>query len=311
MSILKSISFTKIKDGLSKTREKLIGKINEAITGKAKIDLETLNEIEEILLSSDIGLDTVEIIVDKVKTSLKNENSRSEETVKKVIKSELSKILEAANTKIDQMSLSKFKPYVILIIGVNGAGKTTSIGKLAYNFRSEGYKVIIGSADTFRAAANDQLEIWARKAEVEIIQGKTGADPSSIVYNAIKTAIDQNYDIVLLDTAGRLHTKINLMQELKKMHTTINKLLPYAPNDVFIVLDATTGQNAIYQVNEFKKYSTPTGLIINKLDGTAKGGVIFQICRENKIPIRYIGVGEEIDDLQVFNPNEFVNALFE
>ncbi len=311
MSILKSISFTKIKDGLSKTREKLIGKINEAITGKAKIDLETLNEIEEILLSSDIGLDTVEIIIDKVKTSLKNENSRSEETVKKVIKSELSKILEAANTKIDQMSLSKFKPYVILIIGVNGAGKTTSIGKLAYNFRSEGYKVIIGSADTFRAAANDQLEIWARKAGVEIIQGKTGADPSSIVYNAIKTAIDQNYDIVLLDTAGRLHTKINLMQELKKMHTTINKLLPYAPNDVFIVLDATTGQNAIYQVNEFKKYSTPTGLIINKLDGTAKGGVIFQICRENKIPIRYIGVGEEIDDLQVFNPNEFVNALFE
>jgi len=311
MSILKSISFTKIKDGLSKTREKLIGKINEAITGKAKIDLETLNEIEEILLSSDIGLDTVEIIIDKVKTSLKNENSRSEETVKKVIKSELSKILEAANTKIDQTSLSKFKPYVILIIGVNGAGKTTSIGKLAYNFRSEGYKVIIGSADTFRAAANDQLEIWARKAGVEIIQGKTGADPSSIVYNAIKTAIDQNYDIVLLDTAGRLHTKINLMQELKKMHTTINKLLPYAPNDVFIVLDATTGQNAIYQVNEFKKYSTPTGLIINKLDGTAKGGVIFQICRENKIPIRYIGVGEEIDDLQVFNPNEFVNALFE
>lgn len=311
MSILKSISFTKIKDGLSKTREKLIGKINEAITGKAKINLETLNEIEEILLSSDIGLDTVEIIVDKVKTSLKNENSRSEETVKKVIKSELSKILEAANTKIDQTSLSKFKPYVILIIGVNGAGKTTSIGKLAYNFRSEGYRVIIGSADTFRAAANDQLEIWARKAGVEIIQGKTGADPSSIVYNTIKTAIDQNYDIVLLDTAGRLHTKINLMQELKKMHTTINKLLPYAPNDVFIVLDATTGQNAIYQVNEFKKYSTPTGLIINKLDGTAKGGVIFQICRENKIPIRYIGVGEEIDDLQVFNPDEFVNALFE
>ncbi len=309
--MLGSISFSKIRDGLSKTREKFISKINEAVTGKVKLDIENIERIEEILISSDIGYDTTEKIIENLKISLKGESNRTEETAKEVIKNELVKIIESSNNNYSKTVFSsENSPFVILVVGVNGVGKTTTIGKLAYNFKNTGKKVIIGSGDTFRAAANDQLDIWSRKAGVEIIQSKKGTDPSSVVYDTIQTAKQKNFDIVLIDTAGRLHTKIDLMEELGKIQKTIKKIIPNAPNEIFIVLDATSGQNALKQVQEFKKYTAPTGLIVTKLDGTAKGGVIFQICSEFNIPIKYIGVGEQIDDLQVFDSNVFVTALF-
>jgi len=309
--MLGSISFSKIRDGLSKTREKFISKINEAVTGKVKLDIENIERIEEILISSDIGYDTTEKIIENLKISLKGESNRTEEIAKEVIKNELVKIIESSNNNYSKTVFSsENSPFVILVVGVNGVGKTTTIGKLAYNFKNTGKKVIIGSGDTFRAAANDQLDIWSRKAGVEIIQSKKGTDPSSVVYDTIQTAKQKNFDIVLIDTAGRLHTKIDLMEELGKIQKTIKKIIPNAPNEIFIVLDATSGQNALKQVQEFKKYTAPTGLIVTKLDGTAKGGVIFQICSEFNIPIKYIGVGEQIDDLQVFDSNVFVTALF-
>ncbi len=213
-------------------------------------------------------------------------------------------------TMLQMDTNDKIKPYVILIVGVNGVGKTTTIGKLASNFRKAGNKVIVGAADTFRAAANEQLDIWAQRAGVEIIQQHKGADPSSVAFETVKKAIDGDYDIVLIDTAGRLHSKVNLMNELNKINKAISKMLPGAPHDTYLVLDATLGQNAIIQAEEFSKVTKLSGLVITKLDGTAKGGTIFQICSTNKIPVRYIGVGEKLDDLQTFNPQAYVDALF-
>ncbi|MFA3781910.1 signal recognition particle-docking protein FtsY [Melioribacteraceae bacterium 4301-Me] len=311
MNLTKSLSFIKIKNGLARTKEKLIGRINEIFNRKDITTEEALENIEEILISSDVGVELTEAIIDKMRSSLKNNKNISFEDIKELLKSKLTEILTLSGNKNEKEFDLSQKPYVILISGVNGVGKTTTIGKLAYNFKIKGYNVIIGAADTFRAAANEQLEIWAKRANVEIIQGKAGADPSSIAFTTIQEAIKNNYDIVLLDTAGRLHTKVNLMQELQKMNKTINKILPYAPNETFLVIDATTGQNALAQVSEFSKYISISGLIINKLDGTAKGGVIFRICHENKIPVKYLGTGEKIDDLQEFNSEEFVTALFE
>jgi fused signal recognition particle receptor len=311
MKLFKNINFDKLKNGLSKTREKIVTGISEALSGKAALDDATVEELEEILLTSDIGFETAETILDNTKITLKKESDRTNTNILNVIKNELSKwLLQYSDDKNEFANIESHKPYVILIVGVNGSGKTTTVGKLAYNYKKAGYNVLIGSADTFRAAANEQLEIWAQRAGVDIIQSKSGTDPSAIAFDTMKAAEKCGADIVLIDTAGRLHTKNNLMLELKKIKRVIGNVLPYAPNEVFLVVDASTGQNAIQQANEFKKYTELTGLIITKLDGTAKGGSVFQICSEQQIPIRYIGVGEKIDDLQTFDAKEFVEALF-
>jgi fused signal recognition particle receptor len=309
MSLFDNINFKKLKEGLSKTRDKLINSITETISGKAVLDDKTLEEIEEILISSDIGFDATEIIIENARKSLKNEKDRSTVNIVETVKRELSEVLKK-NFYDNDSEVSKFKPYVFLIVGVNGVGKTTTIGKLAHNFNKAGLKVIIGAADTFRAAANEQLEIWAKRAGVEIYQKEKGSDPSSVAFDTVKKAQTENYDIVLIDTAGRLHNKSNLMDELAKIKRSIAKVIHNAPNETLLVLDATTGQNALLQAEEFQKVTLLTGLVISKLDGTAKGGMVFQISSKLKIPVKYIGVGEAIDDLQPFNPDLFVSALF-
>ncbi len=308
MSLFKNFSLGKLKEGLSKTREKIVNSITETVTGKAVIDEMTLDKIEEILLSSDIGFDTTEKIIEAVKRNLKSEKERSSEKIIEIVKEELTNVLVHSNNNSNSGLTTK--PYIILIVGVNGVGKTTTIGKLANNYRKIGKKVIVGAADTFRAAANEQLEIWAKRADVDIIQSLNGADPSSVVYETVKKAIDENYDVVLLDTAGRLHNKTNLMNELDKIRRVIKKLLPNAPDETLLILDGNTGQNALIQSDEFSKVTDISGLIITKLDGTAKGGVVFQIVAKQKVPIRFIGVGEGIDDLQEFDSKSFVEAIF-
>ncbi len=305
MKLFGNINFKKLKEGLTKTRNNIFNKITETITRKAVIDETTLEEIEEILISCDIGISTSDKIIQKARTLLLKESERSLEKLKEIIKTELMSLININN---NQYEIENYKPFVILIIGVNGSGKTTTIGKLAYNYRNSGLKVTIGSADTFRAAANEQLEIWAKRAGVEIINSET-KDPSAVAFDTIKAAQKNSSDIVIIDTAGRLHTHKNLMEELGKIKRVINNLLPYAPNEIYLVIDGTSGQNALYQVNEFEKYTNITGLIITKLDGTAKGGIVFRIASEKNIPIKYIGVGEGIEDLQPFSPKDFVEAI--
>ena len=312
MSLFDNFNLGRLKEGLAKTRNKLLNSINEVITGKAVIDATTLDEIEDILISSDIGLKTTENIIESTRIKLKSEKDRSDINIVETVKKELISVLAKVDTKNgDEQSINLFKPYVILVVGINGVGKTTTVGKIAYNYKGSGLKVIIGAADTFRAAANEQLEIWATRAGVDIFQKAKNSDPSSVAYDTISKAIKEKYDIVIIDTAGRLHVKINLMEELSKIKRVMAKLLPYAPNETLLVLDGTTGQNAILQTEEFQKVINLTGLVVTKLDGTAKGGVIFQISEKLNIPVKYIGVGERIDDLQRFNSNLFVSALFD
>ena len=311
MKFFDNINLNRLKEGLSKTREKLVTKITETFSGKAVIDDNTLNELEEILVSSDMSVTLSEKIINNLRINLKTEKDRTLSNILGLLKNELLKILsiEKKSHTSDEDKF-KIKPYVILIVGVNGVGKTTTIGKLANNFKQAGNKVIVGAADTFRAAANEQLDIWAQRAGVEIVQQYKGADPSSVAFETVKKAIEGSYDVVLIDTAGRLQSKLNLMNELNKINKAIGKVLPGAPHDTYLVLDATLGQNAIVQAEEFSKVTTLTGMVITKLDGTAKGGTIFQICESNKVPVNYIGVGEKLDDLQTFNPKVFVDTLF-
>lgn len=311
MNLFKNINLNKLKDGLSKTRDKLVNKINETITGKAKLDEEVLEELEEALVTSDIGYDIAVKIIDNTRVQLKNSPDRSKINIMEVLKDELISALETYSVESEISRFEKFKPYVILIVGVNGAGKTTTIGKLAYNYKQAGLEVVIGAADTFRAAANEQLDVWAKRAGVEIIQRGIGADPSAVAFDTVMAAKKKNADVVIIDTAGRLHTKQHLMEELKKIKKVMSKVLDYAPNDTFLVLDGNTGQNALVQAEKFKSVTEITGLVITKLDGTAKGGVIFQVCSKENIPVRYIGVGEGIDDLQTFDPKAYVDALFD
>ena len=310
MGLFDNINFSKLKEGLSKTRNRLFNSITETVSGKAVIDNATLNEIEEILISSDIGLGTTESIIESVRMTLKSDKDRTTPNIIETVKKELTTILNN-NYVTNGDKVTQFKPYVILVVGVNGVGKTTTIGKLAHNFKKAGLRVIVGAADTFRAAANEQLEIWAKRADVEIFMKDKGSDPSSVAFDTLLKAKKENYDVVLIDTAGRLHNKANLMDELGKIRRVLNKMISYAPNETLLVLDGTSGQNAILQADEFIKVTDVNGLIITKLDGTAKGGVVFQVCAKQKIPVKYIGVGEGIDDLQTFNPELFVSALFE
>jgi fused signal recognition particle receptor len=313
-SVSELLNVDKIKDGLSKTRSSFSDKIKAVLGVGRKIDAELLEEIEEILISADIGVNTTDKIIEALKIRVKKEGHENAEDIYDILKEEILNLLvkspSASNDANFELN-NENKPTTILVIGVNGVGKTTTIGKLAYNYRRTGRQVIIGAADTFRAAANEQLEIWAERAGVSIIQQGQGADPAAVAYDTLNSAISKQADVVIIDTAGRLHNKSNLMAELEKISRVMKKLKDDAPNDVFLVLDATTGQNAIQQANEFMKVAKITGIVLTKLDGTAKGGVVIPIASELKIPVRYIGVGEKIDDLQPFDPTSFVNALFE
>ncbi|MBZ0184522.1 MAG: signal recognition particle-docking protein FtsY [Melioribacteraceae bacterium] len=312
MKLFKNINLDKLKSGLNKTRDRIFTRITETVTGKAKIDDATLEEIEDILITSDIGFDLTERIIEKTRKNIKSNPDRSVDSIINSIKQELINALSEFEQNDNEIEkIKSFEPYVILIVGVNGAGKTTTVGKLSHNFKKSGLSVVIGSADTFRAAANEQLDVWAKRAGVEIFQKSHGADPSSVAFDTIQYAKKNNIDVVIIDTAGRLHTKTNLMEELKKIKKVLSKVADYAPNETYLVLDGNTGQNAIIQANEFSKYTDLSGLIITKLDGTAKGGVIFQIIADKKIPVKYIGVGEGIEDLQTFDAQSFVTALFQ
>ncbi len=309
--MFKNFNLDKLKSGLSKTKSKLFDGIKEAVSTKAVIDEDILDELEELLITSDIGVDAATTIIENTRAELYYENDRSKVNITQIIQNELRDVLiEDENVDSNPYEIGDKRPHVVLVVGVNGAGKTTTIGKLAHNYKKAGLNVLIASADTFRAAANEQLEIWAKRAGVELVQKESGADPSSVVFESLEYAKLNNIDVVLIDTAGRLHTKSNLMKELEKIRGVITKVIPHAPNEVFLVLDGNSGQNALVQAKEFSKATNLTGLIVTKLDGTAKGGVIFQISAVQKIPIKYIGVGEGIDDLQDFDAKTFIEALF-
>jgi len=298
--------FNKLKNGLKKTRDNITKRIDGLLVSFGKIDEELFEELEEILITSDIGVETSLRIIEELKLKVKKEKITDAIQVKSVLKEELVNILgkEKPILKLDT------KPSVIVVLGVNGAGKTTSIGKICHILKQQGKKVLVAAADTFRAAAIDQLEIWAKRAEVDTIKHKEGSDPSAVVYDAIAAAKARDFDIIVCDTAGRLHTKKNLMEELKKLFRIIKRELPDADIETLLVLDATTGQNAVSQAKNFTEAAGVTGLVLTKLDGTAKGGVVLSIKAELGIPVKFIGVGEQIDDLQPFNPVEFTDALF-
>ncbi len=299
--------FEKLKQGLTRTKEAITGKVNEVFSNFRKVDENLLEELEEALILSDVGAETAMKIVDNLRKRIKLEKIEDSEKVKDALKEEIYKIL---TEKDNSLNLST-KPAIMLVVGVNGAGKTTSIGKIAANLKAEGKKVLVAAADTFRAAAIEQLEVWTERAGVDIIKRPEGSDPASVVFDAISKTKSGDYDVVIIDTAGRLHTKKNLMDELGKMQRIIDRELPDAAKEVLIVLDGTTGQNALVQAKEFSEVTNITGIILTKLDGTAKGGVVIGICSELNVPVKLIGVGEKIEDLQVFNAEEFAKALFE
>lgn len=297
--------FDKLKSGLNKTKESFDKKINNVFSTFRKVDEDFLEELEEVLIMSDIGMDTSVQIVDSLRIRIKKENIKDEEDVKRVLREEIQKILDAESRELKLDT----KPSVILVVGVNGVGKTTSIGKIANRLIKNGKKVTIAAADTFRAAAVEQLEVWAKRAGAEIIKREEGSDPASVVYDSIKAAKNNGSDVLIVDTAGRLHNKKYLMDELHKIKKVINKECEEASQEVLLVLDATTGQNAINQVKAFKQETDVTGLVLTKLDGTAKGGVVIGIVQENHIPVQFIGIGEQIDDMEVFNSEEFAKAI--
>ncbi|NLX75784.1 MAG: signal recognition particle-docking protein FtsY [Clostridiaceae bacterium] len=298
--------FEKLKNGLKKTRESITQRVDQLLVSLGKIDEELFEELEEILITSDVGVDTTLKIIDSLRQRVRAEKVTDPREVKNLLKEEISKILESGDSALKLET----KPSVIVVVGVNGVGKTTSIGKICNMLKMQGKKVLMAAGDTFRAAAIDQLEIWAKRADVDIIKHSEGADPSAVIFDAIQAAKARGVDVVVCDTAGRLHTKKNLMEELKKVFRIINRELPDADVETLLVLDATTGQNAVSQARNFTEATGVTGLVLTKLDGTAKGGIIVSIKSELDIPVKFIGVGEKIDDLQPFNPRDFADALF-
>ena len=297
--------FDKLKNGLGKTKKSFDEKINNVFSTFRKVNEDFLDELEEVLIMSDIGMDTSVKIISNLRDRIKKEKIQEPEEVKKALREEMKKILDVADISLRLNT----KPSVILVVGVNGVGKTTSIGKIANNLVKQGKKVVVAAADTFRAAAVEQLEIWAKRSNSEIVKREEGVDPASVVFDAIKISKESNADVLIVDTAGRLHNKKYLMDELNKIQRVINKEMPDADKEVLLVIDGTTGQNAISQVKAFKEEADITGLVLTKLDGTAKGGVVIGIVEENKIPVKFIGVGEQIDDMEIFNSQEFVEAI--
>lgn len=297
--------FDKLKERLGKTKQTLNEKINDVFANFRKVDEDLLDELEEALIMSDIGIETSTKIIDELRTRIKKENIQDEEAVRRVLKEEMIKLLDVGDTALNLATV----PSVILVVGVNGVGKTTSIGKIANNLKKSGKKVVIAAADTFRAAAVEQIEIWAQRTDCELVKKPEGSDPASVVFDAIQVAKEQHADVLICDTAGRLHNKKNLMDELAKINKVINRELPDSSKEVLLVLDGTTGQNAIMQVKAFKETTDITGIVLTKLDGTAKGGVVVGIVAENKIPVKFIGVGEGVDDMEKFNAEDFVSAI--
>ena len=297
--------FEKLKTGLNKTKESFNTKINDVFSNFRKVDEEFLEELEEVLIMSDMGVDTSVKIVNNLRKRIKKDNIKDEEEVKQALREEIKAIFD----ELDETLNLNTTPSVILVVGVNGVGKTTSIGKIANRLKQDGKKVVIAAADTFRAAAVEQLEVWANRAGCELVKKEEGHDPASVVYEAIKRTKETNADVLIVDTAGRLHNKKYLMDELHKIKKVINKEMGELSQEVLLVLDATTGQNAINQVKAFKEETDVTGLVLTKLDGTSKGGVVVGIVEENKIPVKFIGIGEQIDDMEVFNSEDFAKAI--
>ena len=297
--------FDKLKNGLNKTKTSFDEKINNVFSNFRKVDEEFLDELEEVLIMSDIGMDTSIKIISNLRERMKKEKIQDEEDVKQALREEMQKILDVTDINLHLNT----KPSVILVVGVNGVGKTTSIGKMANRLAKDGKKVVVAAADTFRAAAVEQLEIWANRAGATVVKRDEGVDPASVVYDAIKQTKELGADILIVDTAGRLHNKKYLMDELNKIQKVINKEMANADKEVLLVIDGTTGQNAISQVKAFKQEADITGIVLTKLDGTAKGGVVIGIVEENQIPVKFIGVGEQIDDMEIFNSEDFVKAI--
>jgi fused signal recognition particle receptor len=306
-------TLAKLKTGLTKTRDSIVKKVQHLVATKSKIDDELLNQLEEILISADVGVETTNNILMHLKQRVKENKYESTTQLVSLLKDEIGAILRVSDREAPSLTTlpTASKPFVVMVVGVNGVGKTTTIGKMAYQYRLAGHKVVIGAADTFRAAANEQLEIWAQRAGVDIVQQSHGADPAAVAFDALNSALSQKSDVVIIDTAGRFHTKTNLMEELKKIKRVMDKRLPGAPHEVLLVLDASTGQNGLQQVKYFTAAVDVTGIVLTKLDGTAKGGVVLAISNEMKLPVKFIGVGESIDDLQPFDCRAFVDALFE
>ena len=302
-----------LSQGIDKTRQSVFAKLSKVVAGKSKVDDEVLDNLEEALVTSDVGVHTTLKIIERIEERVARDKYMGIDELNTMLKEEIVELLEENNSGDgdDFVIPEDKKPYVIMVVGVNGVGKTTTIGKLAYNFKKVGKSVILGAADTFRAAAVDQLIIWAERVGVPIVSQGMDADPASVAYDTLKSAISQNADVVIIDTAGRLHNKVNLMNELSKISRVMQKLIPDAPHEILLVLDASTGQNAIEQARQFIAATEVNALALTKLDGTAKGGVVIGVSDQFKIPVKYIGVGEKMEHLQIFNRKEFVNSLFE
>ncbi len=315
MSLFKKIFSKEKKEtldkGLEKSKSNFFGKLSKAVAGKSKVDDEVLDDLEEVLVSSDVGVTTTIKIIDRIEERVARDKYLGTGELDKILKEEIAGLLsETGSGEAAQFNLPDKKPYVIMVVGVNGVGKTTTIGKLAYQFKKQGKKVVLGAADTFRAAAIDQIQIWADRVDVPMVKQKMGSDPASVAYDTVQSAIKQDADVVIIDTAGRLHNKVNLMNELSKIKRVMQKVVPDVPDEVLLVLDGSTGQNAFEQAKQFTAATEVTSLAVTKLDGTAKGGVVIGISDQFQIPVKYIGVGEGIEDLQVFNKIEFVDSFF-
>lgn len=316
MSFFKKIFSKEKKEtldkGLEKSKSSFFDKLSKAVAGKSKVDADVLDDLEEILVTSDVGVDTTLKIIDRIEDRVAKDKYLGTEELNKILREEIAGLLSETN----EGDATEFEipeqdtPYVIMVVGVNGVGKTTTIGKLAYHFKKAGKKVVLGAADTFRAAAIDQLQVWADRTDVPIVKQSMGSDPASVAFDTLESAISQNADVVIIDTAGRLHNKVNLMNELTKVKRVMQKVIPNTPNEVLLILDGSTGQNAFEQAKQFTAATEVTSLAVTKLDGTAKGGVVIGISDQFKIPVKYIGVGEGIEDLQVFNKIEFVDSFF-
>ena len=316
MSFFKKIFSSEKKEsldkGLEKTKTTFFSKLSKAVAGKSKVDDDVLDNLEEILVSSDVGVNTTLKIITRIEKRVEEDKYLGADELNQILRDEIAGLLSETNTgEATEFTIpANTKPYVLMVVGVNGVGKTTTIGKLAYQFKKAGFKVVLGAADTFRAAAIDQLQIWADRVGVPIVRQDMGSDPASVAFDTLQSAVAQNADVVIIDTAGRLHNKINLMNELSKVKRVMQKVVGDAPHDVMLVLDGSTGQNAFEQAKQFTAATEVTSLAVTKLDGTAKGGVVIGISDQFQIPVKYIGVGEGIEDLQVFNKYEFVDSFF-
>ena len=312
MGLFTSDKKKNLDKGLEKTKESVFKKLSRVVVGKSQVDDEVLDKLEEVLITSDVGVDTTLRIIERIESRVSKDKFLNTSELNAILKEEIVLLLEENNSGLvvgfeDALPTT---PYVIMVVGVNGVGKTTTIGKLAYHFKQAGKKVVLGAADTFRAAAVDQLSIWADRVGVEIVKQDMGSDPASVAFDTLSSALSENADVVIIDTAGRLHNKVNLMNELSKIRRVMQKVIPEAPHEILLILDGSTGQNAFEQAREFTKATDVNALALTKLDGTAKGGVVLGISDQFQIPVKYIGIGEKLEDLQIFDRNEFVDSLF-